>query len=257
MNLIILFPSDFISESQNIAEITDPRRIKHIIETLKKVNAGNTIKCGILNSSIGKGTILELSDKIITVKYSPESNPPVKYPLKLAVAFQRPKTLKKVIQFGTSLGIKEFHVFRSWKVDKSYLSSPIASEEGFFNEALLGLEQACDTAMPLFFRHELFRPFAEDYIGNLDSADFLKITAHPGSESINDLIRRKDLNCDPIQNQKKNILLIIGPEGGFTPFEIELLEKCGSLTVSFGDRILRTETALPYIIGRLDNFFNI
>lgn len=41
----------------------------------------------------------------------------------------------------------------------------------------------------------------------------------------------------------KRVGLCIGPEGGFDPDEIEMLEAAGALTVSLGPRILRTETA--------------
>jgi 16S rRNA (uracil1498-N3)-methyltransferase len=39
------------------------------------------------------------------------------------------------------------------------------------------------------------------------------------------------------------MILLIGPEGGFTPEEIGLAIKAGFQTVSLGKRILRTETA--------------
>lgn len=41
----------------------------------------------------------------------------------------------------------------------------------------------------------------------------------------------------------KNILIIIGPEGGFSPDEIQYVEKSGGYAVTLGPRILRTETA--------------
>ena len=41
----------------------------------------------------------------------------------------------------------------------------------------------------------------------------------------------------------QNVILLIGPEGGFTPEEIGLAIKAGFQTVSLGKRILRTETA--------------
>jgi len=37
--------------------------------------------------------------------------------------------------------------------------------------------------------------------------------------------------------------LIIGPEGGFSHYEVELAKRYGALTVTLGRRILRTETA--------------
>jgi 16S rRNA (uracil1498-N3)-methyltransferase len=41
----------------------------------------------------------------------------------------------------------------------------------------------------------------------------------------------------------QNVILLIGPEGGFTPDEIALAIKVGFQAVSLGKRILRTETA--------------
>jgi len=41
----------------------------------------------------------------------------------------------------------------------------------------------------------------------------------------------------------QNVILLIGPEGGFTPEEIALAIKVGFQAVSLGKRILRTETA--------------
>ena len=41
----------------------------------------------------------------------------------------------------------------------------------------------------------------------------------------------------------KNVAVIIGAEGGFETSEVELLQKAGAKVVSFGKRILRTDTA--------------
>jgi 16S rRNA (uracil1498-N3)-methyltransferase len=41
----------------------------------------------------------------------------------------------------------------------------------------------------------------------------------------------------------QNVILLIGPEGGFTPEEIALAMKAGFQAMSLGKRILRTETA--------------
>lgn len=46
-----------------------------------------------------------------------------------------------------------------------------------------------------------------------------------------------------INNQKSNINIIIGPEGGFEKYEIEQLLNNGANIATLGPRILRTETA--------------
>ena len=55
----------------------------------------------------------------------------------------------------------------------------------------------------------------------------------------NELVKLKDV-CK--NNEKINIAVIIGPEGGVTDSEVQLLEDAGAKIVSLGNRILRTET---------------
>jgi RsmE family RNA methyltransferase len=44
---------------------------------------------------------------------------------------------------------------------------------------------------------------------------------------------------------------MIGPEGGFIPYEIEKLTALGFTPVHLGDRILRVDTAVPALLARL------
>lgn len=49
--------------------------------------------------------------------------------------------------------------------------------------------------------------------------------------------------CLESETDLKQILLIIGPEGGFTPEEITEVSLAGGIPITLGPRILRTETA--------------
>jgi 16S rRNA (uracil1498-N3)-methyltransferase len=49
----------------------------------------------------------------------------------------------------------------------------------------------------------------------------------------------------------KRILVIIGPEGGFSDTEIKAARKAGVQTVSLGPRTLRTETAALVIVAQI------
>lgn len=50
---------------------------------------------------------------------------------------------------------------------------------------------------------------------------------------------------------KKNIGIFIGPEGGFDPEEVELIQCAGGKMLSLGHRILRTETAGMAVLSLL------
>jgi|SRR5690554_2258583 len=49
----------------------------------------------------------------------------------------------------------------------------------------------------------------------------------------------------------KRVLIIVGPEGGFDPLEVELLNNKGFIPIGLGPRILRLETAPLYIMSAI------
>jgi RsmE family RNA methyltransferase len=49
----------------------------------------------------------------------------------------------------------------------------------------------------------------------------------------------------------QQVTLAIGPEGGWIPYELEKLVAAGLQPVQLGERILRVETAVTALIGRL------
>lgn len=63
--------------------------------------------------------------------------------------------------------------------------------------------------------------------------DDLKIILHPDS----------DYNLSHLQQPDRNIILLVGPEGGFSEKEVRLAVANGYHAVRFGPRTLRTETA--------------
>jgi 16S rRNA (uracil1498-N3)-methyltransferase len=50
----------------------------------------------------------------------------------------------------------------------------------------------------------------------------------------------------------RDIVLVVGPEGGIAPSELELLEQAGASRVRLGDTVLRTSTAGPAAVAILN-----
>ena len=54
-----------------------------------------------------------------------------------------------------------------------------------------------------------------------------------------------------IKKQNANIGVVVGPEGGFTKNEVNILETAGAKCVTLGKRILRTETAPIVLLSNI------
>lgn len=71
------------------------------------------------------------------------------------------------------------------------------------------------------------------------------------------LLAEKTLTYKDIDNFNKSIGIIIGPEGDFTTEETDKLLKMNWLPLSFGDSILRTETAGLVAVSQLSLLQNL
>ena len=68
-----------------------------------------------------------------------------------------------------------------------------------------------------------------------------------------ELENEKHFNPEILSNSK-NVAIIIGSEGGFSPNEIDELVQSGAVVVSLGTRILRAETASIHLCGLVSNY---
>ncbi|ARU91931.1 16S ribosomal RNA methyltransferase RsmE [Spiroplasma clarkii] len=69
----------------------------------------------------------------------------------------------------------------------------------------------------------------------------LKLVAWEGEQSVN--VKKH------LQTNFKTINIIVGPEGGLTLTEVELLNQLGYVNVGLGENILRAETASLFLIS--------
>lgn len=234
MNLLLLQPENMLSDTQ--AKVSG-RQVRHIHETLN-LKTGNTITVGLVNQQIGLAELVELNQDSALLNIQWTTPPPQALPVTLIIGLPRPKMLKRIIQTATTMGVKELYFINSWKVEKSFWQTPWLSEAKLLENCILGLEQAKDTILPTIHIKKLFKPFVEDELPGI-SAGSVKLLAHPISDA-------------PCPNQvNTQTTLVIGPEGGFTPYEVGKLEEVGFQSVHLGTRILRVETAVPVLLGRL------
>ena len=235
MNLLLLFDEDLSSEKH--ARLSG-RRLRHAREILG-MEPGDSISVGLAGGGIGKATITHLDDDSMDLELGElDSPPPPPLPVTLVLALPRPRVLHRLIATVTTMGVKRLYLINTWRVEKSYWGSPVLQEEQIRENVTLGLEQARDTALPEIQMRRLFRPFVEEELAEVaEGTD--RFVAHPyaSQPSPRELARP--------------ITLFVGPEGGFLDQEIDSLVERGFLPVHLGSRILRVETAVVALLGRL------
>lgn len=235
MNLIILTQNDLTSP--NHAIIFDERRLTHI-RNVQGAVAGDEFKVGLLGGNMGTGKVLKITDEMLELELSLEQSQPPALDLKLILGLPRPKMLRRILQTIATLGVKELHLINSYCVEKSYWQTPFLEPHAIHEQLIFGLEQGCDTLLPQVHLHKRFKPFVEDELPVI-IAGTQALVAHPyTSEECPRAIRYP-------------LSLAVGPEGGFIAYEIELFKKIGFIPVHLGERIMRVETAIPYLLGRL------
>lgn len=160
----------------------------------------------------------------------------------LAYGLVKSDKFELVLQKAAELGVSTFIPLKMQrsivKIEESKIEKKLERWQKISKEA-------CEQAK----RNKLMK--IEKPLSVLDLVNYpsdLKIVAY---EMANQNVKLTDINYN-----HKEILIVIGPEGGISDDEMDILSENNFLTVSLGKRILRTETAaifaLSVIVGQLD-----
>lgn len=234
VNLILLDPDDFVSPDR--VRLTG-RRLEHV-RGVCRAASGDELRVGAIGGKLGTGRIARLDDQALELEVRLEDPPPPPLPVTLALALPRPPVLRRVLQQATALGVKHFLLLHSRRVEKSYWQSSGLREAALEAQLRLGLEQARDTLLPRVETRRRFLAFAEDELPGLSRRGPV-LLADPGA---------------PRQHTMPSgdhTTLIVGPEGGFLPFELGRLVAGGAQPIGLGERVLRVETAVVALLARL------
>lgn len=234
MNLLLLEDADFIATDRVILR---DRRLKHMQEVHRAV-VGDSLRVGRIGGLMGNAELLRLENHEAELRVSLDSAPPAKLPLTLLLALPRPKMLRRVFQTVATMGVPKVILLNSYRVEKSFWQTPFLEPAAIREQLILGLEQARDSVLPEIIIEKRFKPFVEDRLPQLVEGT-LGLVGHPGQFPA----------CPRAVQQP--VTLAIGPEGGWIPYEIDLLNKSGLQPVQLGERILRVETAVTALLARL------
>ena len=228
----------FLSETQFLGNrVKFPPQIAHqIVHVLRMKNGDHVI---VLD---GQGyeyrVMLSINDDLRVVdgdilqKNISDREPKTK--LSLCFGLTNREKVEFILQKGTEIGISDFYPFTSSRTIVQTLDlsvKKIKRREKIITEAA---EQSRRGCLPELHQPLSFQVCCEQVVPNhlLSLAAWEEV--EPKTSNLSALISR--FSGD-------SIAIFVGPEGGFSSEEIDLLKTEGVNIVSLGKRILRTETA--------------
>lgn len=134
-----------------------------------------------------------------------------------------------VLQKGTELGVSKFVLMSTDRTERKHTLKRERSER-IIQEAA---EQSHRAKLPKLLEDNQFKNL-------LASHPFVIVPHTEGAQKFSDF--KKEIGVLP-----KDVLVCIGPEGGFTEEEIVFAREQGAHLVSLGARVLRSETAGPVL----------
>lgn len=239
MNTILFYPSENKGEQSISIDCQDPRFIH--IQSVLKLKAGDEFKLGILGEGIGLGKIETLTDLHCTICWQELTlQVPNKIPLHLILALPRPKIIPRILKRITEIGIQRLTLINASRVEKPYWSAHQLKAKRIESSLIEGLSLSNDIYLPTVELAPFFRPFVEDQLSQNDSSD--KWVAHPSREFLFNSVKNNHVEVAPT-------ILAIGPEGGWSAFELELFQSVGFKMGGLGPRVLSVESALGVSLG--------
>jgi 16S rRNA (uracil1498-N3)-methyltransferase len=226
----------FYLPSQNISGdkiiISDKAQIHHLADVLRLKIAqrlivfdekGNEYKCAIKELLKDKA-ILELKEKISSFK---------KVEIKITVACAIPKRAKMddIIDKLTQLGVTRIIPLLTERVivklDKHKRISRLTRWKKIAQNAAQQSQRSC---VPVI------EPISD--IKEVSQASDFDLKLIPTL-----IDERRPLKDVLLSSKPSNILVLIGPEGDFTPKEVKMAIKAGCVPVTLGELVLRVDTA--------------
>ncbi len=189
--------------------------------------------------------VLKIKERVAQIK-------PEELPVKVVLACSIPKwsRFEDIVDKCTQLGAHEIIPLLT---DRTLVSGPV------FNKKSLRINRIMQSAAKQ--SGVLFLPRIRSATA---FADMLKEASHydlcllpnlsESSLTLKEAIQKLDCH-GKLKDKAQTILVLIGPEGDFTPREINEALRCGFHGVSLGESVLRVDTAAISIMGFIRLYF--
>ncbi len=235
MNLLILTEDD---RADGDIFIVAGNRLRHIIGVLG-ASVGDSLEVGLVDGPVGRAIVRAIEKERIVLKCQWLEDVQDTVPaIDIICALPRPQTFKKVLQVSATMGVDRVHFINANRVEKCFFSASVTRPERIRQYLEKGLSQGKRTRLPKVSINPRFRCFFEEVVPRLESDEQGKAV-----KLVADLECESYLNGSLLEGAER-IIIAIGPEGGWVPFELEIMQSQGFEKFKLGNWPLRTENAL-------------
>lgn len=220
----------FIKNKDMLLEETDIRHIKKVM----RMNINDKIEV-VYNNKLHICEITSLEPFNIKVIEELDENKKTRIELTVAVALVKEQKMDLILQKLTELGVSRI-------IPVSMERSIVKLDKERFNKKKVRWESICKEASEQSKRTSI--PIIEDIksINDLtkEDADLKLVASTKEKEKLLNYYLQSIEDC-------AKIIMVIGPEGGISDKEEDILVSNGYNRVSFGNLIFRVETATIYV----------
>jgi len=238
VNLILLNPSEV--DATGHARLADGRAA-HIVGVLRAA-AGQQVRVGLLDGPPGLGTVTAIDAGAVTMQCVFEPAVPERPRVDLLLALPRPKVMRRLWSQLAALGVGRVILTNAARVERHYFDTHVLEPGTYVPLLKEGLQQARDTLVPRVDVHRRLKVLVEDHLDSLFPAG-VRLLAEPGPGPFLREVLHPSRQPQATGTGPGRVLLAMGPEGGWTAFELDLLAAHGFTPVSLGVRTLRSDTA--------------
>jgi len=212
-------------------------RAAHISGVLH-AGPGQRVRIGVMDGPRGEGTVITAGPPV-ELKCEFESAVPPASAVGLLLAMPRPKVMKRLWAPLASLGVGRIMITNAEKVERNYFDTHWLGVKSYRPLLVEGLQQAGGTRLPAVSVHMRLKPLVEDETGGWA----IKLVADPAASN-----RLAQVHVP----QAAAVLIAVGPEGGWTQYELDLFAANGFCGVSMTAPTLRSDVACIALLSILN-----